>query len=130
MTEADCKRVSLWMGRWHEPIPIPYLFPKMSYCSCVVRQSFSMEDMVFHLKLNRTYTTWQDFGDVFEKLVEKGEWRDFYYFAEAAWLCEQKEDGNDYDYNGIQWLFSKTPTGHYRLCELVSEWIRREEVIK
>jgi hypothetical protein len=79
---------------------------------------------------NRTFTTWQDYGDCIEKLVENGEWRDFYIRARDMFCNDFMvvclRDDMEAEYN--TWLHSRTESGEFRLCQLVSEFIREGEV--
>jgi hypothetical protein len=38
-----------------------------------------------YLHVNRSFTTWQDLGDLKEKLVKKGKWSQFEEFAFYEW---------------------------------------------
>lgn len=74
---------------WHEIIPY-----------CLQRDQKPARDMIFPCtkcgkefglavfytegKGNRTFTTWQDLGDVKEALVKMGKWEEFYWFTGPA----------------------------------------------
>lgn len=57
---------------------------------------------------HRTFTTWQDLGDLKNKLVEKGDWERF-----CRWLVS----------TDLSWLLNPT-----RFCVLVGEWLEQQEV--
>ena len=61
---------------------------------------------------NRTFTTWEDLGALKNKLVEKGDWRDFFGFARNSWD----------EANVNNWLMVPA-----RFCELVGEWLGKQE---
>jgi hypothetical protein len=66
--------------------------------------------------LRRNFDTPADFFDVIEKLVEKGEWEDFYYyFLDKSPL--------DHMYNCIAWLLSDIE----RFCQLVADWLKEKK---
>lgn len=93
MTEEDCKRVTGWLGP-------EYVTGYMG-------------------KIGR-FTTPDDYFACFDRLVELGEWDEFYTYFWELW-----ESGINrmVDYHDVfEWLNSKTPTGYMRLCWLVAEW--------
>uniref|UniRef100_A0A6M3IZD4 Uncharacterized protein n=1 Tax=viral metagenome TaxID=1070528 RepID=A0A6M3IZD4_9ZZZZ len=78
------------------------------------------------------YDEWHDLGDLKEKLVEKGEWRDFLRFCfnsdEASgtdgktWYFQKEEEEKYYNEDFIDWLFTMP-----RFAELVDEWLKEKE---
>jgi len=57
---------------------------------------------------HRTFTTWEDLGALKNKLVEKGDWRDFFGFARNSWD----------EANVNNWLMVPA-----RFCELCSQFL-------
>ena len=74
----------------------------------------------------RKFTTPDDFFACFNRLVELGEWEKFYWVAWGVWLDRETEDLCG-DEGFTQWLLSRTESGHYRLCVLVSEWLTAQK---
>ena len=112
MTEEDKKILTEYLGEcWHVWDGKDIMKGNVKMCGeCKSWQDFDFD-------IHRTFTTWQDFGDVFEKLEEKGEYHMFEHFVRGKW-CQ------DVSFTTVtEWLLSKTPTGHYRLCELASKFI-------
>jgi hypothetical protein len=72
---------------------------------------------------NRTFTTPQDFFACFEKLVERGEWREFEEYYAVDCFPEIDVEVNQY----IKWLLSRTESGHFRLCVLCAEWLTAQK---
>ena len=72
MTDADRKLLTEFLGEcWHEFSPRG-ITPAADRCvSCGKLRIQCIPDV------RRSFTTWQDFGDVKEKLVEKGLWPEF-----------------------------------------------------
>ena len=102
MTEEDCKRVAKWLGKCNEC--------KELFCSLVGECIY-------------TFTDPADFFACFDRLVEKGEWDEFRKLALHKYF--HHPDGNGV-VDILEWLLSKTPTGHYRLCALLSEFIKQK----
>jgi hypothetical protein len=89
MKDDDKKFLTEWMGEeW---------FPKLIYS-------------------NRTFTTWQDLGDLKDKLVEEGLWRKFEKFAVMAFYAPRGPDTLE---GFTDWLFNPI-----RLPELVAEFLK------
>ena len=121
MTDDDKKRLTEWLGEcWHEPRGASMSWnhgPSLQECrKCkadVTPYEFGGP--------NRTFTTPDDFFACFNRLVELGEWEKFYWVAWGIWLDRETEDLCG-DEGFTQWILSRTESGHYRLCVLVSEW--------
>jgi len=63
---------------------------------------------------HRTFSTWQDVGDVKEKLVEMGRWDEFY-----NWMMLM-EDASAVESKAVAWLFRCTnEQGEPHFCKLV-----------
>ena len=115
MTDDDKKRLTEWLGEcWHPP-----LWPlDNGYCPVCGKGA-----------IWRDFTTWDDFGACFNRLVELGEWEGF-----CRWLVISDECGTLvfrdhylFNHREIKWLLSRTESGHYRLCVLVGEWLTAQK---
>jgi hypothetical protein len=76
---------------------------------------------------NRTFQDPQDFFACFEKLVELGEWNEFDEWAYMKW--DQLKPFNDLSRHlgeHSQWLLSRTESGEFQMCQLVSEWLKEK----
>lgn len=71
----------------------------------------------------RTFLTWQDLGDCKDKLVEKGLWKKFYWFAVGKAQEFKILDSPDTD----KWLFRPTVDGEAHFCRLVAEFLKGEK---
>jgi hypothetical protein len=123
MNESDKKRLTEWLGEcWH--IKGDKVSEQVYVCSNCARY--------FNRKsANRTFTEDADFFACFEKLVEKGEWEKFGWFAVQTWQKEDRVDGVSHTEHGYnQWLLSRTESGRYRLCVLVAEWRAQKEGVE
>jgi hypothetical protein len=125
MTEDDCKLITekLLGEKWHGfSKGVPGIFHE---CACGL-QTATAKDMEDHIKKqNRTFTTPQDFMDCFEKLVGKGEWKEFYYKAMGAYKASFYLPWNLVDESEVsKWLLSRTESGHYMLCCLIAEALK------
>lgn len=75
---------------------------------------------------NRTFTTWQDLGDLKRKIVEMGEWDEFIDFTleEHGSLGPVfSNEAKFYKADYIDWLMDKI-----RFPELVAEWWTERKV--
>lgn len=70
---------------------------------------------------NRTFTTWQDTGDLKERIVEMGEWRDFALFAAGEWDKTLTLNPTE---NFIVEVFTDWLMDPIRFPELVVGWVR------
>jgi hypothetical protein len=78
MNEESKRRLANFLGEcWHERLEP---FHASTYCK-KCNQYFYDWDYV----LNRTFTTPDDYFAVFDRLVELGEWEEFYMFATSAY---------------------------------------------
>ena len=68
-------------------------------------------------KSNRTFTSWQDLGDLKEKIVEMWEWRTFYRWAYDYAGSNLLNKGYTYEDDFCNWLMNPE-----RFCELVAKW--------
>ncbi len=113
MTPENCKIVTEYIGEcWHE-----VEYEGDSFCRYCGEHYTSIQ--------NRTFTTWNDFGAVFEKLVEKGDWREFHETQYDYWWDDEihwEKEHKEADFN--EWLLSRLPDGTYRLCQLVADALR------
>jgi hypothetical protein len=102
MTQDDCKLITEWLGEyWIDN-------------TADVRKWLPSP--------NRTFTTPQDFFACFEKLVERGEWKDFEDFCWDKWNESAAQPG----WTPTSWLLSRTESGHMRLCVLCAEWLKEK----
>ena len=67
--------------------------------------------------INRTFTSWQDLGDLKEKIVEMWEWRTFYRWAYDYAGSNLLNEGYTYEDDFCNWLMNPE-----RFCELVAKW--------
>jgi hypothetical protein len=74
----------------------------------------------------RTFTTWDDFGACFNRLVELGKLGKFYAWAECRYFTARPSVSQLSFF--LQWLLSRTESGHYRLCCLIAEWLKEGNV--
>jgi hypothetical protein len=116
MTEADCKLITekLLGECWHLDIYGDSLDIICSVCC---------QRVGIHPR--RTFTTPQDFFACFEKLVELGEWGDFWMIARKNFIITTSIQIDDF-VSWDEWLLSRTESGHMRLCVLCAEWLRKE----
>jgi hypothetical protein len=127
MTEDDKKIVTEWLGEETESTIIKewsYYFPDgVKYTTTLDPEDGTPPTLRnIHRKL-RTFTEWQDYGDVFETLVGKGAWEKF------MWFCEDRFGSKDntimpWTYQLFQWLHSRTESGEFRLCQLTADTIK------
>jgi len=69
--------------------------------------------------VNRTFTTPQDMWDLQMKLINSGEWNDFYVFAQKHWRKAIKAEWYYFNMSGLwAWFLSDIP----RFCCLVAMW--------
>ena len=71
----------------------------------------------------RPFTTDQDFTDLCKKLVEKGEWGNFYYKNLERW---QKANDDYVSSYYIKWLFLENPE---RSCQLAVDYWKQNLVV-
>lgn len=76
-----------------------------------------------HYLKNRTFATWQDTGDLKERIVEMGEWYQFAKFAKRSWDAEQV--GKKFVYDDL--YFSAVLMNPIRFPELVAGWLKERE---
>ena len=68
--------------------------------------------------VNRIFDTWDDLGKLKDKLVEKGEWDSFSFYAFSKW------DHKDPSIKMVRWYFTDWLINPTRFCELVGEWLK------
>ena len=123
LTENQKRLLTEFLGEcWHEYIKQPPLekweidqgYIQTALCSCGSHSC---------LKSNRTFTTYQDLGDVKDKLVEKGLWRKFWWFSfEKESKARKLASGEVFSFSEWDaWLFRPTDeSGNPHFCRLVS----------
>jgi len=106
---------------WHEKSGTSYFVPHILGFPDV-EDSFlcSMCGQKFRESEYRTFSTWQDLGDLKDKLVEKGMWNDFSAFAWDKWT-DQCEGGRCPVEDYANWLLNPA-----RFCQLVADWWKEE----
>jgi hypothetical protein len=116
LTEDDKKRIVEWLGECvHERLEPFHASGVCKYCYTYLEDWNDVQQ--------RTFTEWQDYGDVFEALVGKGAWEKF------MWFCEDRFGSKDntimpWTYQLFQWLHSRTESGEFRLCQLTADTIK------
>lgn len=114
LTEEQRKLLTEWLGESYHS----YVFSRefamgfphdVSKCSCGLT-GYSVREIC--TKANRTFTTWQDLGDLKEKLVEKGLDMEFGSYSYDVYF-------HDINYSGEDWAWYLDPI---RFCHLVAEF--------
>ena len=113
MTEDDKRAVTEWLGE--KSCSVIGLCIDCTHPDCEVCPEGS----------NRTFTEPQDFFACFNRLVELKQWTDFCEWSAFEENYGAENLGGEYD-EWSKWLLSKTPTGEYRLCQLVADWLKGE----
>lgn len=113
LTDDDRKLLTEFLGEcWHDgPIFREYI-PGVEHIQFVELECSKCHG---HYLKNRTFTTWQDTGDLKERLVEMGEWIGFKQFAR---MNHPECGGEDF----IDWLMDQI-----RFPELVAGWLKKRE---
>jgi len=94
-------------------------------CSCgVVFRGYPGTSMyereVGEHRNNRTFTTWQDLGDVMSKMIETRKWKEFWLFSYTEWPQTQESFASDF----VLWLFRPVnEKGKPHFCRLVVKFI-------
>jgi len=120
MTDEDKKLLTEFLGEcWHE-----YTFEKQPedecgefscwVCRCGHKTQFWQKQ-----RQNRTFTTWQDMGDLKETLVEKGRYEEFEAFASVIYKREKMFLHRPL----VNWLLSPAV-----FISLVAEFLKQEDV--
>lgn len=127
MTNEDKKKLTEYLEeKIHEPITsnLPIMLVKFGGdIRCTCEKTFPQFMFPAHQReANRTFDTWDDLGDLKEKMVEKGDWETFKEYAYHYWVSRVTHKGEYEDKD--DWLF--TPS---RFCQLVLEAVK-QEVIK
>jgi hypothetical protein len=126
MNESDCKLITeKLLGEKYHKITTE-LDPDSDgwmWSTCVCGDKWS-DHSIDKRHRNRTFTAPQDFFACFEKMKVREDWHTFKHFVWENWCRavendETEEQGDDY-------ILSRTESGHYRLCVLCAEWLRKE----
>ena len=113
MNEEDKKAVTIWLGeKWH------YL-ESDAEITCACGEKWIVKSIDVEQHENRTFKEPTDFFACFNRLVELGEWEMFEDFISQVYMDELGEFRRY-----IPWLNSRTDSGHFRLCALVSEALK------
>ena len=119
MTDEDKKLLTEFLGEcWHGEVD-------GHTCSCDMKFYYKKQ-LLDHIQNDnknrqRSFTTWQDMGDLKEKLVEKGRYEGEYGFARFAhdkWYTQFHTIFKSYD----GWLLNPAV-----FIPLVAEFLRREK---
>ena len=102
MNDEDKKLLTEFLGEcWHKP--------SSTDCSCGERHPPLMGNP------NRTFTFWQDLGDLKNQLVKKEEWADFYWWVRSVIAIE------DIFSHFTSWLLNPK-----RFCQLVADYLKEK----
>jgi hypothetical protein len=122
MEENDRKLLTEFLGEcWHENPGKPISTYAADVFTCV-----KCGEYFNRLNSGRTFTTWQDMGDVKEKLVE-GEWAKFWHYAEEKFMEEPideeeliyRETEDSFVTDFANWLIQPT-----RFCQLAVDFLK------
>ena len=136
MTDEQRKALTGFLGEcWHRPdygsqMINPHLYIGVP-CACG-RVSFNAKH---EKKANRTFTTWQDLGDLKEKIVEIGLGYEFFMYAakiirgkvNEIRRSTQGQMLSDID-NPMEYQYFKYMLDPTRFCELVAGWWEERKV--
>ena len=125
MNDETRKLLTEYLGECqHEKSGTSYFVPHIPGFRDV-EDSFlcSMCGQKFRESEYRTFASWQDLGDLKNKLVEKGEWIKFREFTWVVWYDSEPDkytalDCYESPSNFENWFINAT-----RFCELVGEFI-------
>ncbi len=125
LPESDRRLLTEFLGEcWHDdPIFREYI-PGVEHIQFVELECSKCHG---HYLKNRTFTTWQDTGDLKERIVEMGEWRDFALFAAGEW---DKTLTLNPTANFIVEVFTDWLMDEIRFPELVAGWWWQEREVK
>ncbi len=120
LPESDRRLLTEFLGEcWHDdPIFREYI-PGVEHIQFVELECSKCHG---HYLKNRTFTTWQDTGDLKERIVEMGEWDEFIDFTleEHGSLGPVfSNEAKFYKADYIDWLMDEI-----RFPELVAGWIK------
>ena len=120
LPESDRRLLTEFLGEcWHDdPIFREYI-PGVEHIQFVELECSKCHG---HYLKNRTFTTWQDTGDLKERIVEMGEWDEFIDFTleEHGSLGPVfSNEAKFYKADYINWLMDPI-----RFPELVAGWIK------
>jgi hypothetical protein len=79
---------------------------------------------------NRSFTTWQDVGDLMTALQKAGKWFAFERFATHQWsrMCYEKEyGGHNCPFTPMQWIFQPATEQGIHFAWLVAEFMKGEK---
>jgi len=119
MTE-DMKLLTGFLGecwhKWEYVSRTSLLSTDFRYCSCEYPIKFDHNGIVISHE-NRTFTTWQDLGDLKEKLVDKGLYDRFSFYAQKQLDKIPGPSGNRRRFD--DWLLNPR-----RFCQLVADFLK------
>lgn len=112
LTEQERKILTGYLGECrHEHID-KYWIPNTGRCA-----DCGLLVVEGELIPNRTFTTWQDFGDLKDKLEEKGDWDYALAWMNDEFFIQNAHEDNDF----TQWLLNPT-----RFSKLLVGWLKGE----
>ena len=118
MTEENRKLLTEFLGKkWHEQLIC--LDPENDLwreCSCGLRYWYTAHHNNEYS--NHTFTTWQDLGDLKNKLVEFKKWDSFEFYAAYTIWAKDKETSLGF----TEWLLSPE-----RFCQLVADFLKESK---
>lgn len=89
LSDDQKKRLTMLLGEcWHGPFVTNYGHDCVDQ---ICKKCWSAPEELKYPK-NRTFTTWQDLGDLKERLEEKGMWEKFYNYCAALHQDENTSD--------------------------------------
>ena len=108
MEENDKKLLTEFLGEcWYEWLPDINATLKCRLCGKWIYENNAFEGCNL-----RTFKSWQDLGDLKEKLIDKGGWADFYRWA----ILKTPKETEHYVFSA--WLLNPG-----RFCQLVAIFI-------
>ena len=121
LTDDDRRLLTEFLGEcWHyDPILREYI-PSGDYIQFVGLVCPKCNEPYLE---HRTFTTWQDTGDLKKRIVEMGEWYQFAKFAKLSWDAEQV--GKKFVYDDL--YFSAVLMDPIRFPELVAGWLKERK---
>jgi hypothetical protein len=118
LTDDEKKLLTELLGeRWHD-IELSFHDGMVSTCSC---GAGGVKARMECPKNNRTFTTWQDLGDLKNKLAEKGLWQEFYQLCARNYKATRMVNWKWIDESSVSsWLINPGV-----FIPLVAEFLKR-----
>ena len=112
LTDDQRKRLTLYLGECAHEVANPVLSSPQPCIKCGV---IPYKDGVY---TGRKFTTYEDLGKLKDKLVENGEWIEFYNTEFWRWVLKTESHSNA---KFTEWLFRRES------CGLVAEYLEHKE---